>query len=109
MRKQLGAGPFPELLAQLLDSSPTGGDLTAGAAFFELVGQIVYAASGLVEGDNNANANRLYDAMFPHNCLVFLFNAVDMSKEQWRAVIVGPWAPLISILLKLTLFESEGA
>lgn len=72
-----------------------------------MVGQIVYAASGLVEGDNEANANRLYDAMFPHNCMVFLFNATKLPMEVWKGYIVGPWAPLVSILLKLTLFEGE--
>lgn len=81
--------------------------MAAGTAFFEMVGQTVYAANGLVEGDNEANANRLYDAMFPHNCMVFLFNATQLPQRVWREYIVGPWAPLVSILLKLTLFESE--
>lgn len=106
-RTQLGAGALPNVLAELLGAQPATESMVDTAAFFELIGQDVYAANGLVEGDNEANAKRLYDAMFPHNCLAFLFNAVPLPKEVWRQYLVGPWAPVVSILLKLTLFEGE--
>lgn len=107
MRRDLGAGPLPGILAELLGAQPETDNVADGEAFFELVGQTVFAADGLVEGDNEANASKLFDVMFPHNAMVFLLNADALPKELWRQYLVGPWAPIVSILLKLTLFESE--
>lgn len=109
LRRELGAGPLPGLLAELLGAQPNTDNTADGEAFFELVGQSVFAADGLVEDDNEANVKRLFDAMFPHNAIVFLLNADALPKELWRQYLVGPWAPIVSILLKLTLFEGESA
>ncbi|BEI97113.1 hypothetical protein CcaverHIS631_0207020 [Cutaneotrichosporon cavernicola] len=105
LRRELGAGALPGLLAELLGAQPATENVTDGEAFFELVGQSVFAADGLVEGDNEVNAKKLFDVMFPHNAMVFLLNADALPKELWRQYLVGPWAPIVSILLKLTLFE----
>ncbi|GMK54027.1 hypothetical protein CspeluHIS016_0106130 [Cutaneotrichosporon spelunceum] len=105
VRREMGAGPLPGILAELLGAQPDTGKAADGEAYFELVGQDVFAADGLVEGDNEVNANKLFGAMFPQNAMVFLLNADALSKELWRQYLVGPWAPIVSILLKLTLFD----